>query len=193
MRGFPFQGISFSNEFYENTSYLKAAQTQTQLSDFLFRGFHICEAPARILTRKGHLIAHGPLRPCYKRIITLSLSLYPCLSLSLSFSLSLSSPIARVCARVGKGQMGSALMGSLQISCFLTEGPFGYSALPTFILPKVPGRTFFPNLSKIITFAAAPLVSTPFVRDQDARQHCHEICRDSAQVATGLLLCILYY
>ena len=28
---------------------------------------------------------------------------------------------------IGKGQMGSALMGSLQISCFLTEGPFGYS------------------------------------------------------------------
>ena len=27
----------------------------------------------------------------------------------------------------GKGQMGSALMGSLQISCFLTEGLFGYS------------------------------------------------------------------
>ena len=28
---------------------------------------------------------------------------------------------------LGKGQMGSALMGSLQISCFLTEGLFGYS------------------------------------------------------------------
>ena len=27
----------------------------------------------------------------------------------------------------GKGQMGSALMGSLQISCFLTEGFFWYS------------------------------------------------------------------
>ena len=30
-------------------------------------------------------------------------------------------------AEFGKGQMGSALMGSLQISCFLTEGLFGYS------------------------------------------------------------------
>ena len=29
--------------------------------------------------------------------------------------------------RVGKGQMGSARMGSLQISFFLTEGLFGYS------------------------------------------------------------------
>ena len=28
------------------------------------------------------------------------------------------------------------------------------------------GRTFFPNLSKFITFEAAPLVSTPFVRNQ---------------------------
>ena len=28
---------------------------------------------------------------------------------------------------LGRGQMGSALMGSLRISCFLTEGPFGYS------------------------------------------------------------------
>ena len=27
----------------------------------------------------------------------------------------------------GKGQTGSALTGSLQITCFLTEGPFGYS------------------------------------------------------------------
>ena len=30
-------------------------------------------------------------------------------------------------AHLGKGQMGSALMGSLQISCLLTEGLFGYS------------------------------------------------------------------
>ena len=27
--------------------------------------------------------------------------------------------------RIGKGQMGSALMGSLRIWCFLTEGPSG--------------------------------------------------------------------
>ena len=67
---------------------------------------------------------------------------------------------------LGKGQMGSALMGSLRISCFSTEGLLGYSRWPTFIFPKVPGRTFFPNLSKFITFAAAPLVLTPFVRNQ---------------------------
>ena len=39
------------------------------------------------------------------------------------------------------------------------------------ILPKVPGRTFLPNLSKFMTSAAAPLVSTPFVRSQ-AKASC---------------------
>ena len=29
--------------------------------------------------------------------------------------------------KLGKGQLGSALMGSLQISCVLTEGLVGYS------------------------------------------------------------------
>ena len=32
----------------------------------------------------------------------------------------------------------------------------------TFTFPKVPGRTFFPNLSKSITWAASPSVLTPF-------------------------------
>ena len=35
-----------------------------------------------------------------------------------------------------------------------------------FILPKVPGLTFSQNLSNFITFAAAPLVLAPFVRNQ---------------------------
>ena len=35
-----------------------------------------------------------------------------------------------------------------------------------FIFQKVPGRTFFPNLTKFITFTAAPLVLTPFVHNQ---------------------------
>ena len=69
-------------------------------------------------------------------------------------------------AELGKGQMGSALMEPLQVLCFSTEGPFGYSRKPTFIFPKVPGPTFFPNLSRFITFAAAPLVLTTFVRNQ---------------------------
>ena len=32
----------------------------------------------------------------------------------------------------------------------------------------MPGGTFFPNLSKVITFAAAPLVLSPCVRNQEA-------------------------
>ena len=43
----------------------------------------------------------------------------------------------------------------------------GNSRSPTFISPKVPGPTFFPNLSKIVTFAAAPLVLAPFVGNQE--------------------------
>ena len=35
--------------------------------------------------------------------------------------------------------------------------------------PKVPVCTFFPNLSKFLTFAAAPLVLTPFVRKTKAQ------------------------
>ena len=52
-------------------------------------------------------------------------------------------------AALGKGQLASELMGSLQVSCFLTE-------------------VFFPNLSKFITFAAAPFVLTRFVRNRGA-------------------------
>ena len=57
--------------------------------------------------------------------------------------------------------MGSALMGSLQIWLL----PLTY-----FIFPEVPGHTFFPNLSKLITFAAAPLVLTPCVSNQGMLQ-----------------------
>ena len=66
----------------------------------------------------------------------------------------------------GKGQMGVSTKGVTALLCFSTKGPFGYSRQPTFIFPKVPGRTFFPNLPKFVTFAAAPLVLTPFVRNQ---------------------------
>ena len=38
--------------------------------------------------------------------------------------------------------MGSALMGSLQVSCFLTEGLFGYSYLPTLSSQKCQGVPF---------------------------------------------------
>ena len=47
----------------------------------------------------------------------------------------------------------------------------------------MPGSTFFPNLSKIITFAAAPLVLTPFVRDQLTHGR---LLRDPAFLGPGL-------
>ena len=85
--------------------------------------------------------------------------------------------------RLGKGQMGSARMGSLQIftsfdewgqhywgrcklDVFWQRDFLGTAVKPTFVFPKVPGRTFFPNLSEFVTSAAAPLVLTPFVCDQ---------------------------
>ena len=46
---------------------------------------------------------------------------------------------------------------------------FGYSGQPKFVFTKVPGRTFFLNLSNNIAFAAAPLVLTPFVRNQEMK------------------------
>ena len=48
-----------------------------------------------------------------------------------------------------KGTDGVSTDGVIANSIFV-DGPFGYSRLPTCILPKVPGRTFFPNLSKVI-------------------------------------------
>ena len=52
------------------------------------------------------------------------------------------------------------------VRVFLTDQLFGYSLEPTLILPKVPGWTCFPDLTKVMAFAAAPLVLTPFVRNQ---------------------------
>ena len=69
-------------------------------------------------------------------------------------------------ALLGEGQMGSALVGSLQTSyIFVDRGTFWVLPLTS---PKVPGRIFFPNLSKFITFAVALLVWTPSVRSQPA-------------------------
>ena len=69
---------------------------------------------------------------------------------------------------LGKGQLGSALMGSLQINHVVSgRGTFWVLPLAYFYLPKVPGRTFLPTLSRLITFAAAPLVSTSFVTETE--------------------------
>ena len=54
-----------------------------------------------------------------------------------------------------RGQVGSALMGSLQF-VVVDRGTF-------WVLPLT---YLFRSLSTFVTFAAAPLVSTPFVRSQ---------------------------
>ena len=76
-------------------------------------------------------------------------------------------PSVRVGGRLGKGQMGSsALVGSLLILCFLTEGLLGTPVNMHLYSQKCQGVPFSPNLSKFTTFAAATLVSTPFVPNQ---------------------------
>ena len=63
--------------------------------------------------------------------------------------------------------MGSALTGSLQIPCLLTEGPFGVFSLTYCCLPKSATAYLFPQSVKVhYLFAAAPLALTPVVRNQ---------------------------
>ena len=68
--------------------------------------------------------------------------------------------------RFGKGQTGSALMGSLQHFMFFDRGTFWVLLLTYFYLPKSARAYFFSQSVEFITFAAAPLVLTPFVRNQ---------------------------
>ena len=64
--------------------------------------------------------------------------------------------------------MGSALMGPLHFYAFSQRDFLG---TPVNLLMSSPGRTFFPNLSKFLDhFAAAPLVLTPFVRNQEQQE-----------------------
>ena len=68
-----------------------------------------------------------------------------------------SSPRPRGRVFIGKGQMGSALMASLQVSCFLTEGLLvGFSRSPTFIFPKCQGVPFSPILSNSLLLLRRP-------------------------------------
>ena len=67
--------------------------------------------------------------------------------------------------RPGRDKWGRHEWGRCNFLCFLTEGLFGYSREPAFIFTKMLGRTFFFwsfCYKEINTFAAAPLVLTPF-------------------------------
>lgn len=68
-----------------------------------------------------------------------------------------------------KGAEGVSTSGVTAISFQVFDGgTFWVLPLTTFIFPKVPGRSFFPKASKLVTFAAAPVVLTPSVRNQHA-------------------------
>ena len=68
----------------------------------------------------------------------------------------------------GQGQLGSALVGSLRIRVFFVTGTCWVLPLILYSYSqKCQGVFFPPNLSKLSTFAAAPLVLTPFIRSQD--------------------------
>ena len=51
---------------------------------------------------------------------------------------------------VRKGTNGVSTNGVTADLMFFDRGFFGYSRSPTFIFPKVPGRTFFPHLSNCL-------------------------------------------
>ena len=58
---------------------------------------------------------------------------------------------------IGKGQMGSAPMGSLQSSCFLLTGTFRVLPLTCFYLPKSARAYPFPQSIKIHYFRSGPI------------------------------------
>ena len=58
-------------------------------------------------------------------------------------------------------------------SFMLFDRLVGYSRQPTFFSPKSARAYLFPQSVKIITFAAAPLALTPFVRNQREREHVY--------------------
>ena len=75
-------------------------------------------------------------------------------------------------SQVRKGTDGVDTNGVTAIFMFSTEGLVGYQSVKICQHLSIL-RTFFPNLSKLIAFAATPLVLTPFVRNQII-PHCHD-------------------
>ena len=65
-----------------------------------------------------------------------------------------------------KGTNGVSTNGVTANLMFFDRGTFGVLPLTYFDIPKSARVHFSPNLPKLITSAAAPLVLTPFVRSQ---------------------------
>ena len=65
-----------------------------------------------------------------------------------------------ICIYIGKGRNGVGTNGvTANFMCFYRL--LGYSREPAFIFPRVPGRTFCPNPSKMNTFAIGPISVDP--------------------------------
>ena len=64
-------------------------------------------------------------------------------------------------ASLGKGQMGSALMGSLQDCMFLDRGTFWVLPITYFYLPKSARAYLFPQSVKIPYFCSGPISVDP--------------------------------
>ena len=82
-------------------------------------------------------------------------------------------PLRSACRRQRRSDRykGVSVNGFTADYSYLDRGTFGVFPLTYFDLPKSAGAYLFVhNLSKIITFAAAPLVLTPFVRNQRKRR-----------------------
>ena len=71
----------------------------------------------------------------------------------------------------GKGQMGSAPVGSPQFLMFFDRGTLRVLPLTYFYLPKVTGRAFVHNLSTINYFCSGPISVDPICL-QPKSGHC---------------------
>ena len=77
------------------------------------------------------------------------------------------SPRHWLCPRIRrKGTTGVSTGWVTANFVFFDRGTFWVLPLTYFYLPQSARANFFTDLSKFMTFAAAPLVSTPFVRNQ---------------------------
>ena len=71
--------------------------------------------------------------------------------------------------KVRVGRKGTNGVGTKEVTadfCFFDSGTFWVLPLTCLYLPKSARAYLFPDVSNILTLAAAPLVLTPFVRNQ---------------------------
>ena len=87
-----------------------------------------------------------------------------------------------------KGTSGVNTSGVTASFMLFDGGTFWVLPLSYFYLPKSARAYFFPNLSKFITFAAAPLVLSPFVRNRLAPSPI----RDTRASAAGTYRSLMY-